>query len=777
MSDSETEIVDPLSNDEQIRAVLDQFAASHQTVEAKPVRRAAKKKDTPVERELEPGESLPSEVFDGMALGDDDGDEDEEEDVPQVHRKPKPDAGQKGDIWSWYEKFKIGIDPEMSIQLVRVYPKIFPNGVIAEGPLDTFPTPIDEAYVASTYGGGKYEIHAMGPGKNGHGRRRFSQFTMNIPGVADSSKPSSLVRDITKGEVRMQAPPPAAPSENVGVVQQALKTLEKTSDDAQKRARALEDRFYSGAASSVNESMKMTGLMREEFEKREHLMREQAEKEQGALRAQAEKEERVLEERLRERDKQIDSLREQVQTVQNSMPSTFKEIVELVRNPSADRGSQEMMNSLLTKHAAEVEAMRTGFAREVEASRSAHLREIESMRQSHERDRDGDRREAASREQRVLDQLEQAREERRRDQQMHKDLQEQRDTSSRDREQGRVDLIETMWQARLRSADESMGFRVNAMSAETERLRGEVAELRSKVRDEGDVYSQIERAKSLMEIAGGGGGLAGEMEPAILPQAPSAAPKGIIEQVVEYGPMIGKIVGDLVNSDIGKKKPRREQPQPPMGAVINTPQGRMVVTPQGLVPEYLYAQAVQPQQQQPRMFQQPQPQRRLQQQQQPQRQQRPQRAQQAHEPREPQPPPHWQQPQQPQVRRTSRPQDDAGQQDRRGQAEAVVVAPNIYEAQEQMAGAKEPLSGTVASFVAKALDDGLNSAMEVDEFINAIREKVPEAYLQDLVKYTSAEVVASVRQHVPRSLVLSPGGLEFTDDVMRRLRAMYGIAS
>jgi hypothetical protein len=92
-----------------------------------------------------------------------------------------------------------------------------------------------------------------------------------------------------------------------------------------------------------------------------------------------------------------------------------------------------------------------------------------------------------------------------------------------------------------------------------------------------------------------------------------------------------------------------------------------------------------------------------------------------------------------------------------------------------MAGAREPLTGTVTSFVAKALDDGLNAAMEVDEFIDAIKEKVPETYLQDLVKYTASDIIASIREHAPKSLALSPGGLEFTDGVMRRLRAMYGI--
>ena len=763
--ESRTEIVDdPLSSDMQIRAVLDQFAASHQTVEAKPGKRAAKKKEAPVtepeeERELEPGESLPGAMFEGMGSEDLDDEDEEPDGLPVVHRKPKPDAGQKDDIWGWYEKFKVGQDPDMSIQLFRTYPKIFPNGVVAEGPLDAFPTPIDEEYIASTYGGGMYEIYAMGPGKGGHGKRRFSKFTIKIPGAADSSKPSSLVRDASKGEARMQAPVVAAPSENVGVVQQALKTLEKTSDDAQKRAKALEDRFYSGAASGIAESAKFTGLVREEFDKRAALLREQGERETQRL-----------EERLRDRDQVIESLRGEVNKMQNATPGMFKEMADALRpQPGNGVAGQEMVNSLLTKHAAEIEAMRGGHAREVEATRAAHMREIEAMRASHDREREGDRREAAAREQRVVDQLASAREERVRDREMSKEMQEARDTASRDREQNRIDLVETMWQARIRSAEESTNFRVNSLSAELERLRGELAELRSKAREEGDVYAQIERAKQLLDVARDGvGGLSGDVEPAATVE-PRAAPKGMIEQLVEYGPMIGKVVTDIVNSDAvgGKKKKQRQQQPPPMGSVVNTPQGRMVVTPQGLVPEHLYAQQVQAQQsQQPRMFPQQAPQ-----------QVRMQASAQPQQPRPPQPPAHWQQPQdaqqqppqQPQ-RRTSRPQGEAPA------AQGVVVAPNIYESQEQMAGAKEPLSGTMASFIAKALDDGLNQALEPDEFIVAIRGKVPETYLQDLVKYTSAEVVASIREHVPRSLALSPGGLEFADGVMRRLRAMYGIA-
>ena len=182
---------------------------------------------------------------------------------------------------------------------------------------------------------------------------------------------------------------------------------------------------------------------------------------------------------------------------------------------------QDMMNSILTKHAAEIEAMRSGYSREVEATRAAHLREIDAMRQSHERERDGDRREAAAREQRVVDQLEQAREERRRDNEMHKQIQEQRDTASRDREQSRIDLVETMWQARLRSAEESSNFRISALSADAERLRNEVAELRSKAREDGDVYTQFEKAKGLLDMARehAGGGLGGESEP-VMPAQP-----------------------------------------------------------------------------------------------------------------------------------------------------------------------------------------------------------------------------------------------------------------
>ena len=140
-------------------------------------------------------------------------------------------------------------------------------------------------------------------------------------------------------------------------------------------------------------------------------------------------------------------------------------------------------------------------------------------------------------------------------------------------------------------------------------------------------------------------------------------------------------------------------------------------------------------------------------------------------------------------RRTSRPQDMEETQaqandeyivesdsDQGSDDQMVVAATNIFEAEEQVGGAREPLSGTAASFIARALDDGLNEAMEVDEFISSVRQKVPESYLQDLVKYTGPEVIASVREHAPRSVALSPGGLEFTNAVMARLRAMYGIA-
>ena len=844
---SDVEIVDPISADDEIQQVLSSFAAAHQMSDAKPPRKtAAKKKVEKVEKiekpstvaarvpvpEPEPledddmdsdieaeGELLDSQ-FDGMASGDADDDDDGSDGLPPASRarKPKPEAGQKDDIWAWYEKFKIGVDPDMDIQIIRVYPKIFPNGVVAEGLLDTCPTPIDAEYVARTYGGGRYEIYAMGPGKGGHGRRRFSKYTLSIPGVANSAMPSSLAKEaIGKGDTRMQQPVVATPppvTENTSVTQQALKTLEKVSDDAQKRARTLEDRMYSGAASSVAEATKVADIVRDESDKRVQLLREQADREARYLRDQAEREAKLLEQRLQERDKELDQLRQEVRQMQNAAPGTIKEIVDMVRPNRPDNAvSQELMNSLLTKHSAEIEAMRAAHVREIEATRSAHLREIESLRQSHERDRDADRRDSISREQRLADQLELTREERRRDLEMHRQLQEQREAASKDREQSRVGLVETMWQARMRSTEEAFNFRIQSLSAETERLRGELSDMRSKARDDGDVYSQIEKAKQLLDVARdmGGGGLSGDSEPVAapppMPQMPPPPPsKGVIDQVMEHGPMIAKIVGDLVGGDI-KKKPRKQQQQsaPPLGSVVNTPQGRMVVTPQGMVPEQAYLQNMRMQSaQQPRMFQPPGmpqlgappmgylPQQMPPQQMQPQQMQRPQ------QPRGPQQQPQARGPQRPQQgfppqrqgqpmpmprpqapRRTSRPEDlvsEAGEDDQDEQEQDyVVAAPNIFEAEEQMAGAREPMSATAALFVAKAIDDGMNDAMEVDEFIDAVKQKVPEGYLQDLVKYTAREVIASVKEHAPRSLALSPGGLEFTTAVMARLRAMYGI--
>jgi hypothetical protein len=540
--------------------------------------------------------------------------------------------------------------------------------------------------------------------------------------------------------------------------------------------------MYNGVTSGVAEASKLADLVREESDKRVQLLRDQSEREG-----------RMLEERLRDRDKEIEALRVEVRQMNQAAPGTLKDIVEMIRPNRPDGSiSQEVMNSLLSKQASELEATRTAHMREVEAARTAHLREIESVRQSNERDREADRREAAAREQRVVDQLTQTREERRRDLDMHRQLQEQRDIAARDREQGRVELVDTMWQARTRSAEEAANFRIASLSAELERMRGEIADLRSKAREDGDVYSQIEKAKQLLDVArdmgggGGGGGLSGDSEPSLPPPPPLAMPKGVIDQVMEHGPMIAKIVGDLVGSDT-KKKTRRAPGPPPMGSVVNTPQGRMVVTPQGFVPEFVYAQNVRAQASpQMRMFQAPQGsaglapmQPRMQQpmQQQPMQQQaQPQR-------RQPRPMP------QQAPRRTSRPQDMEETQaqandeyivesdsDQGSDDQMVVAATNIFEAEEQVGGAREPLSGTAASFIARALDDGLNEAMEVDEFISSVRQKVPESYLQDLVKYTGPEVIASVREHAPRSVALSPGGLEFTNAVMARLRAMYGIA-
>ncbi len=839
--DPHTEIVDPLSGDDEIRQVLSSFAAAHQVEGAKPTKRAAVKKkpekvepppapvrtsdpdldDDEEEPEMDDSDESEETQFEGMASEDDSGDDDDGSDgLPPASRarKPKPEAGQKDDIWAWYEKFKIGVDPDMDIQIIRVYPKIFPNGVVAEGLLDTCPTPIDAEYVARTYGGGRYEIYAMGPGKGGHGRRRYSKYTLSIPGIANSAMPSSLAKDaIGKGDTRMQQPVVVAPppvTENTSVTQQALKTLEKVSDDAQKRAKSLEDRMYNGAATGVAEATKMADIVRDESDKRVQLLREQAEREARYMREQSEREAKLLEQRLQERDRELEQLRGEVRQMQQAAPGTIREIVDMVR-PSRPDGSisQEVMNSLLSKHGIELEAMRSAHAREIEATRAAHLREIESIRQSNERDRDADRREAAAREARIADQLAQVREERRRDMEMNRQMQEQRDASSRDREQSRVELVDTMWQARMRSAEEAANFRIASLSAEAERLRGEIADLRSKAREDGDVYSQIEKAKQLLDVArdmGGGSsssssGLGSDIDltPPPPPPPPPPPAKGVIDQVMEHGPMIAKIVGDLVGSDT-KKKPKRQAPAaPPMGSVVNTPQGRMVVTPQGMVPEYIYAQNVRSQvNPQMRMFQAPQmPQLGAPMQQGPQ-----QRGPQQRGPQQRGPGQRMQGPQQrgpgqrmqgrplPQQapRRTSRAQeemdemlaqmgDDDQEQEQQQSAEAsgedlVVAAPNIFEAEEQVAGAKEPLSGTAAMFVARALDDGLNEAMEVDEFINAIKQRVPEEYLQDLVKYTAQEVIAGVREHAPRSMALSPGGLEFTSAVMARLRAMYGIA-
>lgn len=715
-----------------------------------------------------------SSGFDGMAPPGQADDDFHDEFKAAEHVRPKPKSDARNDLGAFYEKWKVGVDPEISIRIQRVYPKIFPNGIMAEGPLEEHITPIDESYIASSFGGGRYEVWIMGPGKDGNGRRKYAQHLVTIPGEPNTDRPSKLVaaRRSDSVEAKPALPVPVVSgAEPVGVTQQALKTLEKVSDQERQRAESLEQKLMQKLAASSNEASALAELVKKQADEKIALLREQNERERQAA-----------EERIRERDAKINEIREEIRQMQNNGLGQVKEVLSILGPSQA--APQQMIESLLAKHAQEIEAMRAAHAREMESVRAAHLREIEIMREAHARDLDSERRVAADRERRLADEVAQAREERRRDQELARTVQEQRDQASRDREQMRVDALNDMWQSRLRSADESANFRINALQAEIERLRGEVSELRSKQREDGDVFSQIEKARSLIDMAKEVGGLGGEErvreEPIIRPEPQ----KSVVDQVVQAAPMVMETLEKFLGSDTKKKK--RSAPQaamPPLGSVVNTPQGRMVVTPQGLVPEMAYRQYItqtqQAQLQPPRMFSPPSPgmvpgqaQGRGQEQGQGARTSRPRKsALQTHSDAYIASPEKAEQaavptaPIQPAIPISSVPQD-----------EVVVAASNIYEGQEQMEGAREPLSATAATFVAQAIDEGLNSALEVDEFIDRVRQRVPETYLQDLVKYSPVEILEAIGKHQPKSLALTPAGRVFTHRAFLKLRAMYGLA-
>jgi len=234
----------------------------------------------------------------------------------------------------------------------------------------------------------------------------------------------------------------------------------------------------------------------------------------------------------------------------------------------------------------------------IDSMRRGHEEEKSSMRESHNRGIESERESSRSREGRIEALLISEREERRRDQERFREMLDERERAWKERMESQAVNLETQYRSRISSMETTYESRIQWLQGEVDRKLGELQELRTKITDNSDPLSQIQRMKELREYAkealglensnaspvqsapsggfslGGssssGGGLSGGVAEMV---------KDTLSPVMEgIGENLPAIIAALTSRGSAAAPAAPEPPpQPKVGDVLQTPQGPMVV--------------------------------------------------------------------------------------------------------------------------------------------------------------------------------------------------------
>lgn len=736
--------------------------------------------------------------------------------------RPAENTRTLGDL---YAKYSVGTNPDFRIQVWRTWPKML-KGVKIDGFYDTWDQALSEEQLVSEYGGGTYKICVVGPHPQDPAQtKRYESLEVQLAGSPKEDRMPRAKQGTAEAEALAHAPTGHAPplmireQENPKLVEAAMKVVADVADRERQERRHAEEK----AEGSLERAERLVSpLVDAERRRADDVLKAEREKAEAEKRYQ---EERVREAQQRadreiarahaERDadrQQLEEIKRRMEAMEMNRPSAAGELAELMKLPhfapkdnssaieATARTHEKVLESIMEKHRAEMDSVRSQHQQLIDAMRRGQEEEKTSMRDSHARAIEAERDASRNREERMQMLLTQEREERRRDQERERERLAERDQSWKDRLESVTTNLETQWKARLMAQETTAEGRIQWLQSEIDRKLQELAELRTKIADNLDPATQIQRMRELKDIAtetfglakpdaapaapaggiGVGGGLTGSLADTI---------KDTISPITEgIGDNIPAIIGAFLNRGGGgaQQQPQQAQPQLQPGQTFNHPQlGPMVVVraPDGSlqgVPQAQYQAYMASQQQAggaaPAGLLQGAPQ----QQGAPRRQRQPGPQPAAPQPQQAAPPAKRRRPVTPNFAQgLPRPEhwdDEVGGgapqvDDRRGGAapqpplqrrtsrtpETPVVAAPVSVDTSALSAAERAGAGLVAKLVHKHVSEG----DEPEDFVQALLQKYPRSLLQQVVARPTELIVAAVKEAEPNGAGATPAGEAF----------------
>lgn len=685
-------------------------------------------------------------------------------------------------------KYRVGDDPDFKALVYRVWPKVFPGGVLAEGYYAQYDQPFTEQTLADEYGGGHYRIAIHGPRPHStHGTKHYASMVVKIAGEPRTDRVPNRGVGATpvQGATPMQSyqPQPLPPTD--GVVDKVFTTLHEVfRDERQERRESLREaeQRQIDASRSSKETMDQIGSIYEKF------TREALESERAAH----ERERRLTEERVQEREARMADLERRHAEEQRRMAEERRSAPDpldaLTRAASLFKGDggesqQRILDSVLAKHREEIAMFREESARATDRIREANAHEAAAIRDASRREVEAERLASASRERELLRQIENAREERTRDAERYREDLANREQAARDRLEQQRETINMQQEARFQTLSQQSELRLTYLRDELERKTHELEELRSSAREDKDPITVMRRMKEFQNTAkdvfgfeeASSRGVGSETAPTPTPATTSIDYSKVFEGLMEKGPQYIEAIGSLLRGPQGQPgQPGQPQGQPPPrpGQILQLPHGtfQVVQTANGLgmipfnppqaQPPIPVRLANQPQRALPTPQQRPQP--------------RPQQplsdldavlregeveAEQTAKPSQKPPRP-----------RTAGPRPQKPATPAAPQLPAVQAAPQPPPA-PQPPRVPTAIEKQAAEVIGGMLNSHIMQGDEPEDMLANIVGKFPDEMLRAVAAYNIEDVLGLIREIQPNSAVFTPGGVLFTQSVFQQLRA------
>ena len=421
------------------------------------------------------------------------------------------------------------------------------DGVIfkCDGYLGSTSEPIDEEWLRVNHGGGRISCRLFVPDEGGSPRQRTA-LTVEIAGTP-LRPPAQDVggTPMLTGGISHQsgAAAPQAQVEAPSVVTKAFDVLGATVERNESRVHELRE----GQQSAIDAQ---TNLVRQMADERVREVQSSKERELATLKSHYDGLLAERDDRLRDKDRQLEGLRTQIATLSARDPiadvgrlkssgllgdggASHQELMKLMQSSHA-----EEMARMRDSHRSELAALRTSNESERSSLRDAHSRELASLKESHQRQLDMNDASWKSR----LDRADAATETERANARALGDRQSVERKELEERYRARLEDSKSMLEVTATSRYETMAtqkdLRIDTLKEENDRLRGDLATERMKNAESGDAMTQFQRAKGMMEtmkdLVGGGA------------SAPAPAPS-VADRMIELAQSpVGAMIADML---------------------------------------------------------------------------------------------------------------------------------------------------------------------------------------------------------------------------------------